>query len=913
MAVTDIQPGSSADSRIDNLSVAGKSPAWRVLLPAGLTMLIGIGCAVAAFIAARDNQRREAMVTLEREADRRATALGEAVVRDMMFLESVGATNAIDNDGVSREEFKAFVTPLLSYCGDLQAVEWITRVAGSSRTEFERSVRREGLTNFSITERSAGPQGSPMKMLPAGERSEYFPVCYIEPVKGNEPALGFDVASDAARKRALDAARDSGQMRATGKITLVQEQDRHFGFLVFRPAYRRGVDPGDEASRRQNLEGFVLGVFRIGDLVTRAMRAASSNQYADLAVRLVDESAPAGEQFLWSSAGAASAGEPEAVPPGADPQAAGRDLDSLQVRRPINVAGRQWSLVLSAKPGFWPTTARVAPWAVLGAVLALTALLAGYLAVSAGKRARIEQLAGSLGRSNVDLRTSERNYRDLVESSSSMIVKLDREGRITFFNEFAERFFGFSKKEVIGRSIIGTILPEVESSGRDLRRMVTDLTADPATFEANVNENVTRDGKRVWVAWTNRAILGPDGQLAGTLSVGVDVTEKTRMEERLLQRQKMEAVGQLAGGVAHDFNNILTGISGFAQLALETVPPEHSAAEDMREIVQLSQRASNLTQQLLAFSRRQTIEPVVTSLNEAVTQTMRMLGRLLGEQIRLDFRPADNLPSVRIDPARLEQVLVNLAVNARDAMADGGQLVLTTSEFNVDEDCAKMIGLRPGPHVMLTVSDTGCGMDDETRGHIFEPFFTTKPKGQGTGLGLPIVYGIVQQHGGAIRVYSEPGRGTTFRVYLPATSDGRQPNADAALASRPPQAAGTETILVAEDEACVRTLIQRVLTRLGYTVFMAESADKAEELFAQHRGEVDLLLTDMVMPGRNGQKLYASLAAESAGLRVLYMSGYAEPIVARQAVLDPDSEFVAKPFTAAELAAKVRLTLDKEE
>jgi PAS domain S-box-containing protein len=386
--------------------------------------------------------------------------------------------------------------------------------------------------------------------------------------------------------------------------------------------------------------------------------------------------------------------------------------------------------------------------------------------------------------------------------------------------------------------------------------------------------------------------------------------ESKRLEEQLRQSQKLEAVGRLAGGVAHDFNNILAVINGCADLALDGLAEGDPMREDLVEIRDAGQRAATLTRQLLAFARKQILQPEVLSLNDVVAEAEKMLRRLVGEDVELHTRLASDLGSTVADRSEMEQVIVNLVVNSRDAMPRGGKVTLETSNVELEEPYTRTHPeARPGPYVCLAVSDTGCGMDAETVSRIFEPFFTTKEPGKGTGLGLPTVYGIVRQSGGTVGVYSEPGRGTTVRVYLPRKT------APADAAERHPRSVeelrGHETVLVVEDQQELRGVVERVLRGLGYRVLAAGRAEDALVVSRNEPGEIHLLLTDVVMPGLGGPGLVQALAGARPGMRVLYMSGYSDDAVVKHGILAKEARFLAKPFGASNLAVAVRCALDE--
>ena len=393
------------------------------------------------------------------------------------------------------------------------------------------------------------------------------------------------------------------------------------------------------------------------------------------------------------------------------------------------------------------------------------------------------------------------------------------------------------------------------------------------------------------------------------LAVQEDVTERKHLEKQLFQAQKMEAVGRLAGGVAHDFNNLLTAIFGYADLLAEDLAPDHAGRGDLNEIRTAATRASALTRQLLAFSRQQVLQPVVLNLNEVVEDLQKMLHRLLGEDVDLHASLAPDLGNVRADPGQMEQVIMNLAVNARDAMPTGGRLTIETMNADLEEDYADAHPpVQPGPYVMLAVSDTGIGMDEATKARVFEPFFTTKEAGKGTGLGLATVYGIVKQSGGFIWLYSEPGQGAAFKIYLPRVDAPAEP-----VVKAPPvgaTVAGTETVLIAEDDELLRPLARELLSKLGYKVLEARHAAEALAVASAYAGDIHLLVSDVVMPGGGGFRLAQELLSKRPAMRVLYMSGYTDEAVVRHGLLERGLHYLQKPFTPAVLARRIRDVLN---
>ncbi|HTI99963.1 MAG TPA: response regulator [Dongiaceae bacterium] len=509
------------------------------------------------------------------------------------------------------------------------------------------------------------------------------------------------------------------------------------------------------------------------------------------------------------------------------------------------------------------------------------------------------------------LRESERKYRELVEHANSIILRWTRDGKITFLNEFGLRFFGYTAAEIVGQSAMDTIVPVIESTGRDLKQLMERVTADPRSFEQNINENQCRDGRRVWIAWTNKTVLDEQGEIKEVLSIGTDITERKQLEEQFRQAQKLEAIGHLAGGVAHDFNNILTIIQGNASLLLDAAGLSLKDVELAKQIVEAAERAAGLTRQLLLFSRKQAMRPMLLNLNETVGNVTKLLQRMLGEDIALQSTYAPQLPLVRADTGMMEQVLLNLAVNARDAMPGGGRLQVATSVVTVSPEQAQANSApNPGQYVCLSVSDTGCGIAPEHLPQIFDPFFTTKEVGKGTGLGLAIVYGIVKQHQGWVDVSSRMGEGTTFQIFLPAAKETQAgPKAAPANECAP---RGTEVILVVEDDPAVRLLVVNLLQRCGYTVLLAATGVAALEVWAKHKAQVQLLLTDMIMPdGMTGRELALRLKQEQPGLKVIYTSGYSAEIVGKGHALFDGNDFLQKPFSPLLLAQTVRTCLDR--
>ena len=499
-----------------------------------------------------------------------------------------------------------------------------------------------------------------------------------------------------------------------------------------------------------------------------------------------------------------------------------------------------------------------------------------------------------------------RRYQRLVENATDLIAVVDAEGRFLYASPAHERVFGTPAEELIGQPSLDRVLPEDRP---EVERRIAEAILHPGESVAARYRFQHADG-----TWRHIEAHGvnllDDPAIGGIVVNARDVTAQQHLENQLLQAQKMEAVGRFAGGVAHDFNNILTAIKSYCQLALDELDESATVREDVLEIERAADRAAALTRQILAFSRQQVLRPRILDLNETIGGIENMLRRLMMTDVALETRLAADLGSVEADPGQIEQVLMNLVVNARDAMPEGGHITIATANGNGANSQPELEphGFPPGPYVVLAVSDTGEGMSRETQEKIFEPFFTTKDQGKGTGLGLSTVYGIVKQSGGYICVYSEPGQGTTFKIFLPradVTAEHRIPSL-AGLA-RP---GGPERILLVEDDKVLRSISRRVLTRVGYEVLEAENGCEALLMIDEHGNGISLVITDLIMPKMRGTELLSEIRKRHGWLPVLLVSGYTEDAMIRKGSIDADTNFLEKPFTPDVLVRAVRKILD---
>jgi two-component system cell cycle sensor histidine kinase/response regulator CckA len=586
--------------------------------------------------------------------------------------------------------------------------------------------------------------------------------------------------------------------------------------------------------------------------------------------------------------------------------------NSLQMRQ---IERREWSL----------------SWAAIAVTLLLTAGLASFALAAlhphspeVGRTDLVIAIRGliglvlvfdlyvvyqqlQIGRMRRRLVEREQFFQLISENVVDMIAVVDSSGKRIYNSPSYHRIMGYALDELEATSSFDQVHP-------DDRQIVVDAAADAR--RTGVGRRVEyrmrhKDGSWVYLESTASPVMNAKGEVENLVIVNRDISERRRLEGQLRQSQKMDAIGRLSGGVAHDFNNLLGVIIGYAEILQEHIPETDSMRAPVDQIIKAGSRASSLTKQLLAFSRQQVLEPKILLLNAVVSDTEKMLRRLIGEDIELLTSLDPALGKIRADQGQIEQVIMNLVVNARDAMPEGGRLVIETANFEIDDTFARRYAypVLPGPYVLLTVSDNGTGMDTATQQRIFEPFFTTKEKGKGTGLGLSLVYGVVKQSGGYIDVVSARGKGATFNIYLPCVGQNAV-ETKPIDPDRPEELRGTETILLAEDEDTLRALTRHLLELYGYRVLEARDGNQALRLSEQTTDEIHVLLTDVVMPGISGRILADQLKQTRTDVKVVFMSGYTGQRVGEKAILEPGSLFLQKPFTREGLARKIREALD---
>jgi len=874
------------------------------------TIAIGILVSCFLFVVVNNWEQKDRRIKFESVVKGYANAVRNSLNGNVEALKFLG--NFFDNSThVTRQEFSRYVKSVLPRYSGIQAFSWNPLVPDNERAAYESLAREEGLENFEFTERTAES-----KLVTADHRKEYIIVYYIEPMETNKPALGFDIASNPARLKAITEGFNSAKLSASDRITLVQESGDQTGILLLLPVYRQGVSLNTIEERFENRKGLVVEVLRIGDVIEAALEGFSDR---GINLYLYDLTAEVEKRFFYYRPSRLSEMPEQPL----EEQAIQKGLYWDET---FDFAGRQWKMLLSPSSFYHKSQQMWQAWIVLLSSLLLTFILAFYLFKKLRYTAEIErkvsqeirtnqQLAAEISerqQAEAALRESEARYRELFVSNPHPMWIYDLES-LAFLdvNDAAILHYGYSDEEFLSMTI-----KDIRPS-EDVSRLLDNVDrVGDGLDKAGIWRHIRKDGSVIEVEITSHVLLFDERRTE--LVLVNDITERRQVEAereklqaQLLQAQKMESVGRLAGGVAHDFNNMLGVILGRAEMMFMGIKPGDPHFTDLQEIYKAAQRSADLTRQLLAFARKQTIAPRVLDLNDTVEGILKMLRRLIGEDIDLVWKPDTFLWPVRVDPAQVDQVLANLCVNARDAIFGTGKVTIETNNVFFDQAyCASHAEAKPGQYVMLAVSDDGCGMDKETLGNLFEPFFTTKEVGEGTGLGLAMIYGIVKQNNGFINVYSEPGQGTTFKLYLPRTRE-----ADEAIGEPVAKTieTGSETVLLVEDEESILRLGTAVLEKFGYNVLAACTPGEAISMAEQSEGMIHLLVTDVVMPEMNGKELKARIEKLRPDIKVLFMSGYTGNVIVHQGILEGDVHFLQKPFSVNSLVGKVRDVLDQQD
>ena len=774
----------------------------------------------------------------------------------LLFLAVAGGMIAlwIAQRNVERHEL-ALESQLMDEQVRLRLSAWIDGRINLARDLAELAVAEAPLDSAHFVVHATRIHGLAVGMQAVNYVDTEHVIRIIVPAAVNQPALGADLDRHPSPgvREAVQKAAATGDVASTPVIDLLQGGR---GFATYHPIAGADGRP----------QGFVNGVFRIDILVEACL--AEPRMRERFRLDLVDDLGNAAYR-------SAATGDPQAWPYAASGS--------------VRIVDRDWTLTLAPLPAYasGKTTAVHYAMSIGGLLLALVLALT----------------LRALLRRHAALQASRAAYQLLVDNLSDMLVKIDLEGRFLYVSPSYCRMFGMQEPELLGQEF----MPLVHEDDRELTSRALARLHEPPHASTHEQRALTRDGWR-WIGWSNSAVLDARGRVTEIVAVGRDITRRRELEEQLALSQKMQAVGQLAGGIAHDFNNILQAMRSHLHFVEEETGPESSVRDDLVQIDRSIQRAATLTRQLLAFSRQQVLHPVDVDLNHAVTDMLKLLGRVIGEDVVLEFRPEPELRSAHADLGQLEQILLNLCVNARDAIDGAGSITIATANRDVDvEFCEQNAWARPGRWVELSVKDDGRGMDEETQRRIFDPFFTTKKMGHGTGLGLATVYGIVRQHDGLVRVESKPGRGASFSIWLPA-GEKAAPAPEPVVPGAVPR--GRETILVAEDDEAVRALATRVLVHGGYKVITARDGEEAVRLHGERRGDIALVILDVVMPKIGGREARARILEQAKDVRILFATGYDPDTVHGRLDDVRDADILSKPYEPDELLRRVRRAID---
>ncbi len=869
---------------------------------------LGVAISLFMFFVARGWEDIRVRGQFERDADIRVSAIKDAISRNMADVDALKAFYE-GSEKVERDEFRQFTKHLLDRNPGIKALEWVPRVMRSERGSFESRARQEGYAGYSFTER-----GSNGEIVQASIRNEYYPVYYLEPLVGNEPAFGFDLASNPRRLAALEKARMLGAPVVSERIRLVQETRGQFGFLLIQPIYVQDKVKGYLAGGKPDIEGYVVGVYGVRDIVEAALEDIKPSSI-DLFV--YDKDDPNGKVMLHVYY--SNPDNRENISVGESVKTKSRIFYEMTVK----VADHEWSVIAIPSKGYKAEKKLFQPWLILITGLLFTGFIIGFVAISLVRAEESNKFALEMKGANeelareIDERLMAENIlreeRDRVQKyldvAKVIFVVINEYQEVILINKKGCEILGYSEEEIIGKNWFDQFLPP--DKGPSIKNIYVQLMEGRVKpveyFESAV---LTKEGDERMIAWHSTALTDNKGNITGTLSSGEDITEKRHLETQLNQAQKMEAVGRLAGGIAHDFNNILTAIVGYAEIIRMKMGKEDPLYSRIESVLASCNKASNLTKGLLAFSRKQAIEPDVVDLNEIVLGIEGILVRVIGEDINMSANLVEGKADIMADRSQIEQVLMNLAVNARDEMPDGGELKIETDIVVVGNEELATTGVRvAGTYVILKVSDTGRGMDETTTGKVFEPFFTTKEVGNGTGLGLSMVYGIVQQHNGSIIVDSELGKGTEFKIYLPMSEQESAADVSEMLSA---PVGGNETVLIAEDDDAVRELTEEILTDRGYKVIKSVDGNDAIKKFNENKKIIDIALLDVMMPGKDGKAVYDEIRNINPEIKVLFMSGYDEDLMQRKGIFKEDVSYLIKPVVPSVLLAELRKVLDSK-
>lgn len=897
-------------------SKKGYLPAWIILL---------LSLSFTAFLW--HNTRSEISRNARADFDFRVEEIKQTIAHRMRGYEQVlkggvGLFNA--SEEVTSLEWREYVKSLRiekSYPG-IQGIGFSVLVSPSERDRHIRRMRSEGLQNYAL--------------WPEGDRPMHTAIIYLEPLDWrNRRAIGYDMYSEPVRKQAMDKAVENDMAAISGKVTLVQEtsKDVQAGFLMYLPVYRAGTAVSTPTSRRGALLGYVYSPFRMRDF----MQGIIGRDIPDLNVEIFDGEAVSEESLMYDSDQKSHFSEN------------GEAVFEKTVKMEIN--GHLWTMHFSTLPPFEKTIDGEKPVMVLTTGMLISLLFSAIAFFLASHRARLKAVNEDLNcevaerkraeeelmeardvletrvkerteeltqtnetlhkeisvrkQAEAALRQSEERFRALVETTNDWVWEMDASFRYTYASPMVLRTLGYGPGEMAGTT------PFDRMNGEDaarLRAALTELAASKMPFTLE-NRSLRKDGSVAIIETSGAPIIGSSGEFLGYRGIDRDATERKRIERekesmqtQLIQSQKMELMGRLAGGVAHDFNNIMTIITSLNNLAMKEAS-SGQVRDYLDQIQAASERAANLTRQLLIFSRNQPTKAATLDVNRTAEELLSLLRNIIGENIVINSDLAHDLLPVEADNSNIEQLFMNLVINSKDAMPNGGQIVIKTGNETIDGKRAAHLELAPGEYVCITISDSGAGMDEDVLKRVFEPFFSTKEPGKGIGLGLTVVHNIVAEYKGGITVESRPGQGTVFKVFLPASRSGAVQVHSRDLEE--PLGNG-ETILLIEDELMLSRSVSLVLTKSGYKVFAARDGEEAVKIFEREGGRLDLVFSDVVLKGKSGVNIVDEFLALKPDLKVIFASGYMDIEAQWPYIKEKGFRFLQKPYDIPELLRAVR-------
>ena len=854
-------------------------------LPVMMVAAIGLGITAVAYVTVNRAEDQDVAKGLEFRAEWRAKDLRAQISLAGQIMVAT-ATEVTTEPRVDFEKFHQFTSAVAEGNKTIAALSWAQPVTRGQRAAFEAHA------GVPIVEVSADG-----RRILAADRDVYTPMVVENRFDGRPQWVGFDVSMDPVRRHTLDMARDTGLPTSM----MVPHATNPVGptYLVYFPTYNRGVVPKTLDDRRAQLKGYVVGVFRVVDVISAAIADTPDiietiNFYLsnDTDVRAAENSFRLVATYSPTDRSLKAAQPPAQIP-----------VADYSFTRSFVVSGEQWRLVSFFSPAAVAGERSSGSFILLLAGLLLTAVLAFTVA---GRIRQVSHVQRRVDQRTAELRKTNTQLAALIDASPYAIVCIDAERRVIFWNASAEKLFGYSAAEVIGRPYL-LVLPEEQEEFSDrLRRLGSGEVLRNLAFH-----RLHRDGTTIDTSTSASAFCDAEGRLMGAMFAIEDSRERNEVQNQLRQAQKMEAIGQLTGGLAHDFNNLLGVILGNLDLLAERFETRCEEKDLTNAAIQAGLRGAELIRQLLAYSRRQPLAPKLTHLAPVLEATARLLRRSLGENISLELHIAEGIWPVRIDVSQLESALLNLAVNARDAMPKGGRLTVEATNVRVDKRAFELnLEATPGDYVLLAVSDTGAGMSPEVLAHVFEPFYTTKGN-HGSGLGLSMVHGFIKQSGGYSKIYSELGHGTTIRLSLPRAMDGKVDEPGSLQSDAP--VGGQELILVVEDNTGIRDLAVRHLQSLGYRTISAPDGASALEII-RSGAPIDLLFTDVVMPGSlDGRALALAARQLLPRLRILFTSGFTAAAASAATADKFGSNLLNKPYRKSDLARRVRAMLDSHE